>query len=108
MTPAPTGSTISVCVGPRGDSRGGEEGPGSAAAPGVAFAFQFSHGGHAVSLVPLARFTAHLSEVGPAAELELQDERAVGHLVHILALWVGDRGKQGYGRLAARSPGGDF
>lgn len=37
-------------------------------------------------LVPLAGFTAHLSEVGPAAELELEDERAVGHLVHILAL----------------------
>lgn len=40
-----------------------------------------------MSLVPLACFTAHLSEVGPAAELELQDERAVGHLVHILALF---------------------
>lgn len=45
-------------------------------------------------LVPLACFTAHLSEVRPAAELELQDKRAVGHLVHILALWMGDRRKR--------------
>lgn len=53
---------------------------------GTALAFQFSHG-VTVFLVPLACFTAHLSEVGPAAELELQDERAVGHLVHILAFF---------------------
>lgn len=78
----------------------GVERKGAARRPsGVVFAFQFSHGGHTASLVPLACFTAHLSEVGPAAELELQDERAVGHLVHILALWMGDRGKQGYSCL---------
>lgn len=71
---------------------------------GRAFAFQLSHGGHAGSLVPLACFTAHLSEVGPAAELELQDERAVGHLVHILALWMGDRGKKGYNYLGGEEP----
>lgn len=85
----------------------GAERKGMARRPsGVAFAFQFSHGGHAVSLVPLACFTAHLSEVGPAAELELQDERAVGHLVHILALWMGDRGKQGYSCLGDEEPQG--
>lgn len=50
-------------------------------------------------LVALAGFTAHLSEVGPAAELELEDERAVGHLVHILALCRGHReGEQGHSR----------
>lgn len=72
-----------------------------------------------MSLVPLACFTAHLSEVGPAAELELQDERAVGHLVHILALFrviCGSRftlglallhagGLQGLHAVAGRLPG---
>lgn len=69
---------------PRADREGTARQPS-----GRALAFQFCHGGPAVSrrvLVALAGFTAHLSEVGPAAELELEDERAVGHLVHILAL----------------------
>lgn len=73
--------------------RAGREGPARQPSGGV-LAFQFCHGGPAVSrcvLVALAGFTAHLSEVGPAAELELEDERAVGHLVHILALCRGHR-----------------
>lgn len=91
MMPAPTGSTTSVCVGPREGSRGERKSP--ARRPfGAALAFQFSHR-VTMFLVPLACFTAHLSEVRPAAELELQDKRAVGHLVHILALWMGDRRK---------------
>jgi len=90
VTPAPTGSTTSVCVGPRGGSWGAEEGHSSAALR-RSFCLPVFPRGSAVSLVPLACFTAHLSEVGPAAELELQDERTVGHLVHILALWMGER-----------------
>lgn len=35
--------------------------------------------------VALARLAAHLSEVGAAAELELEHQRAVGHLVHVFA-----------------------
>lgn len=89
---------------------------------GRALAFQFCHGGPTVScrvLVPLAGFTAHLSEVGPAAELELEDERAVGHLVHILALFrvvcrprlalglalLHPRGLQGLHAVHGRLPG---
>lgn len=86
-------------MGGRGDSQGGQGGPARQPS-GVALAFQFCHGAPAVSrcvLVALAGFTAHLSEVGPAAELELEDERAVGHLVHILALCRGHRaGEQGH------------
>lgn len=37
--------------------------------------------------VALAGLAAHLSEVRTAAELELQDQRAVGHFVNIFALW---------------------
>lgn len=106
VMPAPTGSTTGVCVGPGADSQGGEEGHGLAALRRSFCLPVFPRGGHAVSLVPLACFTAHLSEVGPAAELELEDERAVGHLVHILALWMGDRGKQGYSCFGGEEPRG--
>lgn len=37
--------------------------------------------------VPLAGLAAHLSEVGTAAELELQYQRAVGHFIYIFAFW---------------------
>lgn len=37
-------------------------------------------------LVALAGFTAHLSEVRPAAELKPEHQGAVGHCVHIFTL----------------------
>lgn len=37
--------------------------------------------------VALAGLAAHLSEVGPAAELELQYQRTVRHFVYIFAFW---------------------
>lgn len=37
--------------------------------------------------VPLAGLAAHLSEIGTAAELELQYQRAVGHFIYIFAFW---------------------
>lgn len=39
-----------------------------------------------IGLVSLASLAAHLSEVGTAAELELQHQWAICHLVYIFAL----------------------
>lgn len=39
--------------------------------------------------VSLAGLTAHLSEVGAAAELKPEHQGAVRHCVHIFALWKG-------------------
>lgn len=88
--------------------RAGRVGPAQQPS-GVALAFQFCHGAPAVSrcvLVALAGFTAHLSEVGPAAELELEDERAVGDLVHILALCRGHRAGGAGSQPGSGDPGG--
>ena len=40
---------------------------------------------HPGGSVSLARLATHLSEIRTAAELELQHQRAVGHLVYVFA-----------------------
>lgn len=44
--------------------------------------------------VALAGLAAHLSEVRPAAELELQYQRTVRHFVYIFAFWRGSEKKK--------------
>lgn len=47
------------------------------------------------TLAALAGFTAHLAEVGSAAELKFEHQGAVGNLIHILAFCK--RGQDGVG-----------